>query len=601
MCGIAGKVAFEHLPDRSVVQRMTDHLRHRGPDSEGILTIAPHVVFGHRRLSIIDLSASANQPMQDATQRYTIVYNGEVYNFGELKDILIKAGYLFKTQSDTEVVLSAFIHWGTACFAKFNGMFALAIWDSQTKRLILARDRFGKKPLYYTLLNNEMTFASEVTALLADEAIKSRAALSIAGLNHYLAIGYILAPLTIYQEIFKLEPATYLCYQDGKIVEQSRYWDYRACFAVQTTETEQDIAHHLDELLQAAVKYRLISDVPVGAFLSGGIDSSGITAYAKRLAPYALHTFNVGFAEASYDEAADARVIAEYLQTIHHAIVPQFTHAEDAIRRTIACYDEPFSDTSLIPMVLVSEFASRFVKVVLSGDGGDEIFGGYMTYQADQFMRRLKYLPQPIRHLTAAVLKQMAVETRKKTSFGFKLKQFAKGIAHDPTYAHYAWRELYDESERIALIGREHAEEIRASHPFLTFRQYYEEVNDFEVMNQHFYVDVKTWLVDDILVKIDRATMTWGLEARAPYLDADVTAYAASIPLSLKIGKLGGKTILKTLFAKYLPTSTIHKKKAGFNAPVNAWLGNAQENEFRYFNQYVWQQGWSALKTLNVT
>jgi len=508
------------------------------------------------------------------------------------------AGVHFRTKSDTEVVLYAFIHWGAQCFEKFNGMFALAIWDSLDKVLILARDRFGKKPLFYTLLNGEITFASELTALLEDAAIKVNVSLSISGLNHYLAIGYILAPLTIYREIHKLESATYLSFQDDNI-KKHRYWDYRVYFDHQTKQTEDDVAQQLDALLEQAVKYRLISDVPVGAFLSGGLDSSGVTAYAKHHIPYELHTFCVGFAEASYNEADDARVTADYLCTIHHELVPELRWNKETIRKTIDCYDEPFSDTSLLPMVLVSKFASQFVKVVLSGDGADEIFCGYVTYQADLLKRRLQFIPKSVQRLAATVLRKTAHETMKKTSLGFKLKQFSKGLAQSPQYAHYVWRELHDENERIALIGAENREEIKASHPFLTFLKYYEEASEMEQMNQHLYVDAKTWLTDDILVKVDRATMAFGLEARAPFLDANVTEYAASIPPTMKIGMQGGKLILKEVLSKYLPASTIDKKKSGFNAPVNAWLDNSEENEFRFFNKYVWNQKWCALKNFN--
>lgn len=598
MCGIAGKVALHHKPDFQTVQRMTRRLSHRGPDSEGVMNIDNNAVFGHRRLSIIDLNENANQPMQDDSQRYTIVYNGEVYNYLELRKVLINTGIHFRTKSDTEVVLYSYIHWGMQCFEKFNGMFALAIWDSFEKILILARDRFGEKPLYYTLLNSEVTFASEITALMEDASIKGNVSLSISGLNHYFAIGYILAPLTIYREINKLEPTTYLFFKDDKI-KKHRYWDYSVCFERQTKQTEDNVAQQLDALLEQAVKYRLISDVPVGAFLSGGLDSSGVSVYAKRHIPYELHTFCVGFAEASYNESDDARIIADYFYTIHHELIPELKWDKETIHKTIDCYDEPFSDTSLIPMVLVSKLASQFVKVVLSGDGADEIFGGYVTYQADLLKKRFHSIPPFIQSLASMILRKTAVKNMKKISLGFKLKQFAKGIAQTPQYAHYVWRELHDENERIALIGAEHCEEIKASHPFLTFLKYYEETKHLEQMNQHFYVDVKTWLADDILVKVDRATMAFGLEARLPFLDADVTAYAASIPPAMKIGKHGGKFILKKVLSKYLPASTIDKKKSGFNAPVNAWFNNSRENEFRFLNRYVWNQKWRSLKKLH--
>ena len=600
MCGFAGKVSLGHRPDFDTVQRMTRRLSHRGPDAEGVKNIDNNAVFGHRRLAIIDLSETANQPMQDISGRYTIVYNGEVYNYRELRKVLESAGIRFQTNSDTEVVLYSYIMWKEECFEKFNGMFALAIWDSRNKILTLARDRFGKKPLFYTQLNSEITFASEMSAILMDESIKEKSSLSVAAMNHYFAIGYILAPLTIYDEIYKLEPATYIAFGELNI-KKHRYWDYRACFDFQTKQQEDEIAEQLDALLEKAVKYRLISDVPVGAFLSGGLDSSGVSAYARKLIPYELHTFSVGFAEGTYNESQDAQLISEYLGTIHHELIPDLKGDEETIVNAIDCYDEPFSDSSLIPMVLISRFASKFVKVVLSGDGADEIFGGYLTYRADNIKNKLNFFPKPVLQLASKVIRKTAVESVKKTSLGFKLKQFSRGLGQNACYAHYAWRELHDEKERISLIGAEHSEEIMASHPFLTFSKFYEEARELSTMNQHLYVDVKTWLADDILAKVDRGTMAFGLEARCPFLDAELTAYAASIPPSMKIGINSGKNILKKVLKKYLPLPTIHKKKSGFNAPVNIWLNNRKENEYRYFNKYVWKAKWPSLKNFHLT
>lgn len=593
MCGIIGIVSDDHAVDISVMKRMISRVRHRGPDAEGLMVIDNTIAFGHSRLSIIDLCEIANQPMQDGSKRYTIVYNGEVYNFLELRKILENQGYTFRTKSDTEVILYAFICWGTACFKKFNGMFALAIWDNQEKLLVIAKDRFGKKPLYYTKIAQKFIFASELSALLEDPDIKERVSLSIAGLNHYLAIGYILSPLTIYHEIYKLEAATYVCYKNGRIIEKTRYWDYASYFEHPTSQHEVEITEQLDILLEKAVKYRLISDVPVGAFLSGGIDSSGIVAYAKAHIAYDFHTFSVGFHESSYNEANDAKIVAEYLKTVHHEIIPVLYDNEAAIHKCITCYDEPFSDTSLIPMVLVSELASQSVKVVLSGDGADEIFAGYTTYTADALKQSFGRFPQSVHKFSANILKTIAIETKKKMSVGFKLKQFAKGLVHEPRYAHYAWRELHDENERIALIGEKYKEEIQASHPFFVFRHYYDEVNGLDMLHQHLYVDAKTWLADDILVKVDRATMAFGLEARSPYLDAELVEYVATIPSSLKVHHHKSKYILKRVLARHLPVSTVEKKKSGFNAPINAWMGKSQENEFRSFNKYVWNKNWT--------
>jgi len=578
MCGICGKISPETSQKKETVKKINQKLTHRGPDFGAVLDIDEMAIFAHRRLSIIDLSELAHQPMQDLSKNYTITYNGEVYNFQEIKDELLSYGYRFKSRSDTEVVLYSYIHWGVECFKKFNGMFSLAIWNSKEKELLLARDRFGKKPLYYTLLNNEITFSSELTALLEDEEIKNKVTLSIPALNHYLALGYILHPLTIYKEIYKVEPAGYIKFRNGKITEKKRYWEYKDHFFTETKQKEKEIRENLEYLFDKAIKYRLISDVPVGAFLSGGLDSSGVVAFTKKYNKDNLHTFSIGFSYKSYNEARDAKIVSDYLKTIHHEKIFDKNLDRNIINICISKYDEPFSDTSLIPMVEVSRLASKYTKVVLSGDGADEIFAGYETYKADKIKKSFDVLPGQIKKGIASLLNKVSRETNKKVSPGFKLKQFSKGLPEDYKYAHYAWRELHSESERIYLIGEEYKEEIKASHPYFTFKRYYEEVKEIDYLSQHLYVDVKTWLTDDILVKIDRATMAFSLEARSPYLDKNLTEYAASIPSKYKI-KNNGKYILKKMLEKFLPGETIYKKKSGFNAPVNEWFGNFYEKK----------------------
>jgi len=587
MCGICGKIDYNETPSVGTVRLMSDKLYHRGPDFGMAVAIDRCAAFGHRRLSIIDLSINANQPMRDVTGRYTMVYNGEVYNFQEIRKELERFGYSFRSNSDTEVVLYSFIHWGPTCFKKFNGMFALAIWDSKERELILARDRFGKKPLYYTFLGGALTFASELTAIMADEAVASRARPSLAALNHFLALGYILAPLTVYEDIFKLEAATYMKVRSGLVAERARYWEYAECFRKKITDNEQAVVERLHGLLDRAVRYRLISDVPVGSFLSGGLDSSGITAFTKKYMKSELHTFNVGFGSGSYDESSDARLVSSFVGTRHHELVLRDDMTAFEIGRCADCFDEPFSDTSLIPMVEVARLASKYVTVVLSGDGADEIFAGYETYRADIIKGRLDSIPAPVRKIFSFILNKTARESNTKVGVGFKMKQFARGLHGDYRFAHYAWRELHEESERLSIIGNGHADLIRFSNPFETFKKYYSEVSDLDQISQHLYVDAKTWLTDDILVKVDRSTMASSIEARAPYLDSALVEYAASIPSWMKIGRSGGKLILKRVLEKYLPRPTIYKKKSGFNAPVNAWMKNDSENEFRFFNKFV--------------
>ncbi|MBI5395382.1 MAG: asparagine synthase (glutamine-hydrolyzing) [Verrucomicrobia bacterium] len=587
MCGIAGKVRWQGQPVLDAVERMVARLRHRGPDFQRCMDVDGVAAFGHARLSIIDLSPLGHQPMQDDSGRFTLTYNGEVYNFRELRAKLEQAGHRFRSTSDTEVVLHALAAWGPRACERFNGMFALAFWDRETRELLLARDRFGKKPLFFTQLDGTFTFASELSALRADPGVGPRLGLSIAALNHYLALGYVLSPLTIHPCVESLEPATFLRVKDGRIAERTRYWDYRACFDSTTREGEQDIVRHLDDLFDQAVRRRLVADTPIGAFLSGGVDSSSVVARMRKYLPYDLHSFSVGFEEATYDESPDAQRMAQTLGTIHHHRMVPSSEGPALMERAVGRFDAPFADTSLVPMVEVSRVAAEHLKVVLSGDGADELFGGYPTYVADSLKRKLDALPRPLRRVGAAVFARAWTDTRKRLGVGFKVRQFAKGLTADPHYAHYVWRELFNEPERIAILGPQHAEEIRATHPFAEFRRHYEEARGLDPLAQHLYVDAKTWLVDDILVKVDRATMAFSLEARAPYLDADLAAYVASIPSRLKVRGRRGKWILKRMLAPHLPPQTLAKPKAGFNAPINSWLNNTRDTEFRFFARWV--------------
>jgi asparagine synthase (glutamine-hydrolysing) len=589
MCGITGKVNFHTTPSVAAVEKMAAKLTHRGPDFGAVLSIDECAIFGHRRLAIIDLSANANQPMQDADKRFSLVFNGEIYNFQELRRELQNDGVVFKSRSDTEVLLYAYRKWGTACFVKLNGMFACAIWDSFEKTCVLARDKMGEKPLYYSLLNKELSFASELSALLEDDRIKNRCTVSIPALNHYFALGYILSPITIYKEIHKLEPASYVTYSSRGLSAPVRYWDYSKYFFTRTNEKEPGIVEHLEGLLNDSIQRQLVSDVPVGAFISGGLDSSGIVAMANKLYGGALQTFTVSFDARSYDEARHARYAANFFHTSHNEVTINLKEDPTLIERAIQCYDEPFSDTSLIPMYALSKFAAQKVKVAFSGDGADELFGGYMTYCADALKKRLDVFPLALRKFASRFLYVYAIETPYKMNHGFRLKQFSKGLAREYQFAHYAWRELFSLEQRTAIIGSDHEEELRESDPFLTFKRYYDEVKELDDLSQHLYVDAKTWLADDILVKIDRAAMAHSLETRCPYLDAPLVEYVASIPSNLKRRGSVAKYILKKLYSRYLPKKIVRKQKSGFNAPVKHWLGG-KGNEFKMFNLHVFAE-----------
>jgi len=585
MCGIAGKLHWGSDVGNTSVARMCEKMLHRGPDGGGILHL-PEITLGQRRLAIIDLSENGKQPMSTHDDRFHITYNGEVYNFQELKKELV-AHYPFKSTSDTEVLLYAYQHWGIDFVKRLNGMFALVIWDDLKKELFIARDRFGQKPLYYYRMpNGGIAFASELNALLEDESIPRN--ISYEALNHFLAIGYILAPLSVYQEVKKLEAAHYIHITNGgKSWEQSRYWDYAASFRNKTELKEKGIIEKLQTLIEKAVERRLISDVPVGAFLSGGIDSSSVVATMKKFHQGKLHTFSMGFEQDSYNELPDAQLVADFVKTVHHTEICSVNKGDYAyLDKALDAFGEPFADNSLIPMLEVSRIAREQVTVSLSGDGADEFFAGYITYNADRLYHLAQYCPAFIRKMILAWAKKGA--TSGKLNFKYKLKQFLHGTLATPRKAHYLWRIIHHPEERIKILGEQYRDLVYASDPYHIFEQHYKEVKDLHWLDQHLYVDAKTWMADDILVKVDRTTMQHSLEARCPYLDVDLVSFAASIPANLKLKGSTTKYILKKALKGILPDTVLFKKKAGFNAPTGDWIGQDGADEFKAFNRYVY-------------
>jgi len=620
MCGICGIINFDGKPisiDELILMR--DSMQHRGPDDCGAVllnmygnndkpvrfrdkndlnnlvslqTLNYSVGLAHRRLAIIDLSENAHQPMSDTQERYYIVYNGEIYNFQELRSELEKIGYRFRSRSDTEVVLYSYIHWGLNCIEKFNGMFAFAIWDSLKKELFLARDRFGKKPLYYFYNINTIIFASELTALAKCKNILSK--ISLSALNCYLAIGYIVSPYTLYEGIHKLEAAHCIFISNyGKNFHKYKYWDYGNLFRRKIRDNFKEVVQKIYFLLDEAVKRRMISDVPIGAFLSGGLDSSIIVALMKKYYSFQqLHTFSIGFKEQSYNELFFANKVAKYLDTVHHKEICNKMLLDEAIYT----YDELFADNSLIPTVQLANLASKYVKVVLTGDGADELFMGYLTYKADQYHRWFFYSPKIIKSLMLYLVNKLFPVKNRKISFEFKLKQFLLGSFYSPQQAHYLWRVIFLPEERLQILGEEYKNLIYDTDPWIYFKKYYEEVSDLDIFEQHLYVDAKTWLTDDILVKLDRATMRFGLEARCPYLDIDLVTYVSSLPYTYKLRVnpifpfYVSKWILRKIGNNSLPKFILRRKKEGFNTPIGIWFNDSSMNEFKIFNKLVFDK-----------
>jgi asparagine synthase (glutamine-hydrolysing) len=592
MCGIIGIVRLDGSPCIPALSAGLRRLHHRGPDAQTAIDIDGVAAFGHARLAIIDLTATGEQPMRDSTGRYVITYNGEVYNFAELRRELEGFGHRFSSTSDTEVVLAAYAQWGLEALGRLDGMFAFGLWDTVDRRLVLARDRFGEKPLYYAIQSNRVLFASELSALRATNLLANKPP-SIVAWSDYLALGYIPAPQTAHPDVLKLEAASYLVFDDGHLTASGTYWDYAAAFRQKRHDSDRVLVDSLLDKLQRAVRSRLVSDVPVGAFLSGGIDSSTIVGLMAGALPYDLHTFSVSFEPSQYDEAGDARRIAQRFGTTHHEHRITLQEGAEIARDAAKIYDEPFSDTSLVPMVSVARVASHHVKVALSGDGADEILAGYVTYRADQALSWLSRVPPAWREtLSRAMRRHIREEESLKTTWRFKARQFAKGLPEGPAIAHARWRELHSRREVIDALGAANAKEICEHSPARAALRHYRDVPDLDWLDQHLYVDAKTWLTDDVLVKVDRAAMASSLETRAPFLAREVVEHAAGLPIHLKLGRRVGKVALRQATAQLLPSATLRKPKAGFSAPVNAWFGWTGDNEYKKFNRAV-RDWWS--------
>jgi asparagine synthase (glutamine-hydrolysing) len=583
MCGICGKLSWAEPPDRAVVERMSAEIAHRGPDGEGIMDLGP-IVLGHRRLAIIDLSAAAGQPMSDVSGKYWVVFNGEIYNFLSLRQELVGLGAQFRSRSDTEVILEAYKQWGTDCLPRLNGMFAFALWDSRARRLILGRDRLGKKPLFYYLFpDGGISFASGLKSLCEDRRIPRR--LNPASLNHYLSLNYTLTAETMILGVRKLPAAHFLVVEEGKAPRQDCYWDLAESFRRKRSfRSEAEAAEELTTLVDDAVRLRLISDVPLGVFLSGGIDSSTIVASMCQQHPSReVHSFSIGFQEKSYNELAEARRVAEALGVTHRdqVVMPD---AMELLPRIAARTDEPFADTSIIPMYLLAEFSRQQVTVCLSGDGGDEVFAGYETYTADRLHHLVRGLPSWFIQSLGRAFDRLWPVSYDKVSFDYKVRQFLEGAAYPPMRAHYHWRTIFSEQEKSALLPVS-LQRITQADPFTHFSAYEKDVADCHYLDRGMYVDIKTWLVDDILVKADRATMAHALEARAPFLDYRVVEFAASLPVNLKMKAFQKKYLLKRSQRERLPARVLHRAKQGFNAPVAFWLAEGMRE--RYSNLIV--------------
>jgi asparagine synthase (glutamine-hydrolysing) len=547
ICGIASTNG-SGITDR--VAAMSATLVHRGPDSSGEFS-DERIALAARRLSIIDLE-TGDQPVANENGTLHVVQNGEIYNYRELRRELERAGHSFRTQGDTEVLLHLYEEHGDQFAERLRGMFAIAIWDASHRRLVLARDRFGIKPLYYRHVDNELAFASELRAL-------PRGEIDLDALEAFLAFNSIPAPLTIFREIRKLPPGHLLIWEGDRL--ELRRFARPAPLEELREDEEAELVEELRSRLRDSVRAHLVSDVPVGVLLSGGVDSAFLAALAAEESSEPLRTFSIGFEERSFDELAGARLVAERYGTQHQELVLR-PDAALLLPALADAFDEPFADSSALPTYLVSQLAANDVKVALSGEGGDELFGGYYTYAADLLAERVGGLARLARPLV-----ERLPTSSSKASFDYKAKRFVRA-AHLPSLErHHGWKEIFSPELRAELTGRRSAFD-----PVDTLRDRYRETEGADELARLQDVDLGIYLVDDLLVKTDRASMAHSLEARVPYLDTVVTNLALALPTRHKIRGLSKKVLLRKAAAPLLPREIVRGKKRGFSIPAAAWL-----------------------------
>jgi asparagine synthase (glutamine-hydrolysing) len=562
VCGILGIVG--QRTERSRVARMAATMRHRGPDAAGML-VWDDGALAHCRLSILDPSTAANQPFVDSQGRAVLVFNGEIYNYRELRRQLEAHGHAFRTTSDTEVLLAAFLQWGAQCVDRLDGMFAFAVWDDRTRALFVARDRFGKKPFFFAHLpSGGFLFASEIKPFLASGLID--ATLDAEAMVDYLHLNYVLCPKTLLRQVRQL-PAGHVGSWHGGHWDSRPYWDLADSFLDDRWHGDDGAAiERLGELLNDATRQRLYSDVPLGAFLSGGVDSSTVVAAMRRAGVADLHTFSVEFEQPEFNEGAFSRRAANHLGTVHHPRLVDESIA-DILPDYAQRMDVPLGDDSAISTYLLSRWTRRHVTVALSGDGADELFAGYITYRADAMHRRLSRLRRPVAWLLGAIGRCLP-ETGAKLSRRFRAVQLQRGLAQPAAEAHFAWRQVGDGAALAPDMRRAAADYDPAD----TFRFYHRRVRGADWLDRMLYVDCQTWLRDDILVKVDRASMAASLECRAPFLDHRLAEFASRLPRWLKLRGREQKIALRRLARRFLPVDIVDRKKAGFNSPTALWL-----------------------------
>jgi asparagine synthase (glutamine-hydrolysing) len=565
MCGIVGIVRCDGLDvDRAVLTRMADAVLHRGPDDDGFYLNGP-VGLGMRRLSIIDLAGGA-QPIHNQDRTAWIVFNGEIYNYRELRDQLEKLGHTFYTNSDTEAIIHAYDQYGADCPKHLRGMFAFAIWDERTQELFLARDRVGKKPLLYAQVDGQLIFGSEFSALLLHPDLGKD--IDFEALNHYLSFMCVPAPLTAYREIRKLEPGHSLRYRKGELKIQ-RYW--QPDFSQKLDISEHEAGERAIEILRDAVKVRLMSEVPLGAFLSGGIDSSAVVALMSEESSAPVKTFSIGFEEQDFSELHHARRVAEHVGADHHEFIVR-PDALEVLPILVEHYGEPYADSSAVPTYYVARETRKHVTVALNGDGGDESFAGYERYAAMRLAERYHQIPAVLRDTVIRQAIELMPSSETRRGRVRDLKRFVEAASLPKVERYLRWVSVFDSQAKQDLYTENFSQETHANSAAGIIDPWFTRANGSGIVDAALLTDIMTYLPNDLLVKVDIATMANSLEARSPFLDHHVIEFAASLPEKYKLRGLTTKYLLKRVLKKLLPAENLGRRKMGFGVPIGHWF-----------------------------
>jgi asparagine synthase (glutamine-hydrolysing) len=565
MCGIVGIVRSDGRDvDRGLLTRMADAVRHRGPDDDGFYLKGP-VGLGMRRLAIIDLVGGA-QPIHNRDRTAWIVFNGEIYNYRELRAQLEKLGHTFYTNSDTEAIIHAYDRYGAACPKHLRGMFAFAIWDERTQELFLARDRVGKKPILYAQVNGQLVFGSEFSALLLHPDIGKD--VDFEALNQYLSFMCMPAPLTAYREIRKLEPGHSLRYRKGEI-RIERYWQPN--FSKKVDLSEHEAGERAIEILRDAVKVRLMSEVPLGAFLSGGIDSSAVVALMTEESSAPVKTFSIGFEEQDFSELHHARRVAEHVGADHHEFIVR-PDALEVLPILVEHYGEPYADSSAIPTYYVARETRKHVTVALNGDGGDESFAGYERYAAMRLAEQYHRIPALLRDTVLRHAIELMPSSETKRSRVRDVKRFVEAASLPKVERYLRWVSVFDSQAKQDLYTENFRRETNANSAAGIIDPWFARANGSGIVDTALLTDIMTYLPNDLLVKVDIATMANSLEARSPFLDQHVIEFAASLPEKYKLRGLTTKYLLKRVLRKLLPAQNLNRRKMGFGVPIGHWF-----------------------------